>query len=105
MNVLRVGSYARMYVLLVHMKGTLFSTARNFFILTAFRKKKPCHAGRMISVVYSDCEYVTRRRLNYVRAKCIVNRVDFRENESSSQAWKDSQTGDDEPLAQVPNAA
>jgi hypothetical protein len=35
-------------------------------------QKNPCHAGRLISVVYSKCEYVTRRRLNYVRAKCIV---------------------------------
>lgn len=72
MTIHGVVSYARMYVLLVYMKDTLFSTVRNFFILTAFTKKKPCHAGRMISVVYSECEYVTRRRLNYVRAKYIV---------------------------------
>lgn len=66
-----IGSYARMYVLLVYMKDTLFSTVRNFFISTALRKN-PCHTGRVISVVYSERGYVTRRRLNYVSAKCIL---------------------------------
>jgi hypothetical protein len=88
------------YVFLVHMKDTtLFSTARTPPL--PLLSENPCHAGCLMCVVYSKCEYVTRGRLNYVRVKCVAAAL----TSVKTKAWRDSQAGDDELLAHVPSLA